>query len=164
MAMGGSGTSEATWLDIRQPPNDAVLQVMAHQQRLRKFLEALPTSINEMDSVQEWIVEGPPDTDFSRTRRKAGEVYVTYFRAAGPRQAGQVTLGHLPPGTFVVRWIDPSSGAKMEPESAIAGAENIQLSHPKFVDDLVLLVTANPPDLQKPEHIIADVKGITDDD
>jgi len=28
----------------------------------------------------------------------------------------------------------------------------------------VLLVTANPPDLQKPEHIIADVKGITDDD
>jgi hypothetical protein len=52
----------------------------------------------------------------------------------------------------------------MEPESAIAGAENIQLSHPKFVDDLVLLVTANPPDPHKPGHIIADVNGITDDD
>ena len=46
--LGGSGSSEATWLNFNTPPNQAVMNVMNDQIYLRNFIESLPVNINEM--------------------------------------------------------------------------------------------------------------------
>jgi len=138
---GGSGASEATALRIDRPPNEAILKVMSDHERLRTFINDLPVSINKMEAVKDWVVQGPPRTDFSRTRRKEGQVYVTYLRASGQRSVGRVVLSSLPRGRYRVDWIDPTSLQSISEILELSGGTNIGLDHPAFVDDLVLLVT-----------------------
>ncbi len=137
---GGTGSSEATWLDIMNPLNSAVLTVMDDQHRLRSLVEGLPTHINEMDTDTGFVSSGPGTY---RTRRKYGECYVIYF-LLDPGQstgAGTVTVS-LPTGDYQVQWYDPKTGSTVSQES-ISASGSTALSHPSFTEDIVLVITAD---------------------
>jgi len=135
---GGTGSSEATWLDIRDPLNQAVMDVMADHQRLRGFIEALPVSINEMDTDDSFVTSGPGS---HRTRRKHGVAYVTYFLLDPGQSAGsgQVRV-QLPEGTFETAWYDPKDGSLTSPVVVTTQGGEETLSRPAFHEDIVLRV------------------------
>ncbi len=91
---GGVGSSEATWLNIGNALNSAVYDVMGDQMRLRDFNEALPSDINDMVTDTSFVVSGPGTY---RTRREAGECYVTYY--LGSSAASNTTV-NLPAGDY----------------------------------------------------------------
>lgn len=135
---GGSGSSQATWLDLEQPMNQAVFDVMADQQRLRDFIEALPVNVNQMDTDDETIISGPGEF---RSRSKAGEVYVSYFllEPGQSSDSGQVQL-RLPAGAYTGRWYDPKTGNYSDTISLTADTAQQTLDHPDFAEDIVLLI------------------------
>jgi len=135
---GGSGSSESTWYEWNNPPNLAVRNVMSDQQRLRNFIEALPVNINEMDTDTSFVVSGPGSY---RTRRKAGDAYVTCFLLdpGQSRSPGNITV-NLPKGSYDVSWYDPKSGAIVKTVTANADGGTVTFSHPEFFEDIVLLV------------------------
>lgn len=140
---GGTGSTEATWLDISKPLDEAVLNVMADQQTLRRYIEALPVDINTMRSVGNWASGGPRGVDYSRTRVADGAVYVTYFAATGDTGAtmpGKLTIGALPEGQYRVSWLDPRTLEPVAPALEISGGEAQSLDHPGFERDLLLSI------------------------
>ncbi len=136
---GGCGSTEATWLNITEPLNEAVLNVMGDQMRLRNFLEILPPDINKMDTDTSFIEEGPGSF---RTRRKTGECYVTYFLVEPNTTVDEGTLRvDLPQGDYEYRWYDPKTGIFTRPERVSSQRLPFRIHHPGFTEDMVLLVT-----------------------
>ena len=135
---GGSGSSEATWIEFTDPPNQAVLNVMADQQRLRQFIERLPMNINEMDPNGSFVKSGPGSYS---TRSKSGEGYVTYFllNPGQTRQAGTVKVD-LPAGSYKVEWYDPKVGSVLSSTEITTSGGQVTLAYPEFTEDIVLQV------------------------
>ena len=138
---GGTGSSEATWLQIDTPLNSAVLNVMADHKRLRDFLDTISVHWNDMDTDTGFVTSGPGS---SRTRRKTGEAYVVYF--LGSSGGGSVSVS-LPPGTYEARWYHPSSGQWETLTAVTSTGGGTNISHPSFSEDLALriLSTSTPP-------------------
>jgi len=136
---GGTGSSEATWLEFTNTPNQAVLNVMQDHQGLRRFIESFPISINEMDTDDSFVISGQGEY---RTRSKDGVFYVTYFLLdpGQSRSAGTVRVG-LPAGSYDVNWCNPKDGSSIDPTSITSGGETITLAHPAFVEDIVLRIS-----------------------
>lgn len=135
-ATGGSGASEATWLSIQAPLDEAVRDVMADQARLRTFHEALPVSINQMRPLTDFVSDGPAG---HVTRAAPGAYYVTYF----PEPAAEPgTLAvRVPAGAWRVRWYDPAEGTYSEAVTVRADAPGaLRLDHPAWPVDRVLLL------------------------
>jgi hypothetical protein len=139
-ANGGSGSSEATWLDFSTPLNSAVIDVLSDQQRLRTFMEALPANCNEMKPHYAVVDDGPGKY---KTRGKANVVYVTYFLIDPDEKAarGAVTV-NLPQGEYAIVWYHPGTGNYSVPESVESDGKGLILNHPEFKEDLVLKITA----------------------
>lgn len=136
---GGSGSSEATWLSINKPLNQAALNVMGDQMRLRNFIEKLPVSINEMDTDTAFISKGPGSF---RTRGKNGECYVTYFLLDTETSVnGDTVMINTAAGQYEYKWYDPKTGIYTNPEITEIKAAPHSILHPDFTEDLVLLVT-----------------------
>ena len=135
---GGSGSSEATWYEFTVPPNQAVRDVMADQQRLRNFIEVLPVNINEMDTDSSFVTSGPGSY---RTRSKHGVAYVTYF-LLNPGQFGSAGTARvtLPEGSYDLIWYDPKDGFSTASTTVYSGGGTVTLSHPAFDEDVVLKV------------------------
>jgi hypothetical protein len=141
-ATGGSGTSEATWLDFKTPLNKAVLDVMADQQCLRKFIETLSVNINEMENDSTFVVSGPGRFE---TRSKKGVMYVSYF-LVGPKETipgGTVEI-NLPKGQYEILWYDPKSGSSTQKEHFVSIGEDIVVNHPEFREDIIMKVSKDP--------------------
>ncbi len=157
---GGSGTGQATWLDIETPLNSAVLDVMGDQQRLREFIDELPTNINEMETDTSFIISGPGE---NRTRAKPGETYVTYFlldpgESTGP---GNVNLS-LPSGDYEIRWYDPKTGAYVS-SATVSADGSTTIGHPAFTEDITLRVAAIPKERHR-VVVSTDIGGSDNDD
>ncbi len=140
-ATGGTGSSEATWLDIGRPLSEPVRAVMADQQRLREFIESLPTPINEMDPDAETITAGP---GAHYVRSKRGEAWVAYFLLEPNDAAAPGTIGiRLPEGAYVARWYEPASGRYGSPLRLMSEGRTLEIGHPRIEQDAVLLVLAD---------------------
>jgi hypothetical protein len=141
-AVGGSGSSEATWLDFERPLNKAVLDVMADQQRLRKFIETLSVNINEMENDRTFVVSGPGRFE---TRSKKGTLYVSYF-LVGPKETipGGTVEVNLPKGPYKILWYDPKNGHPTQTEYFVSTGEEIMVNHPEFKEDIVMKVSKDP--------------------
>lgn len=144
---GGSGSSEATWLENWGSLNQAVKDVMGDQQRLRNFIEDLPTHINQMDTDSSFVTSGPGTKS---TRRQSGEAYVTYF-LLNPNQsvsAGSVGV-NLPSGSYKATWYDPKDGSYTAGVT-IPGGSSTPISYPGFTEDIVLRVLKDDGGLPTP--------------
>jgi len=137
---GGSGASEATWLDLDKPINEAVANVMADHWRLRRFLDDLPISINETYADTSLI---RAEDVKSSARTDGRNVFIGYLRAGHKRKAagGQLAIA-LPEGFYATRWYEPTTGEYSDTFFVRGGA--ITLTYPDFFEDLVLLVTRIP--------------------
>lgn len=136
---GGCGSSEATWLNLKEPPNGAVLDVMGDQRQLRAVLEGLPISWNEMTPDNDLVADGP---DGLTVRGKRGEAYVGYL--LGPEDAGTLTL-RLDPGQYVLTWQSPSTGEPIVSTSIEAGDGPVAVEQPPVKEDLAFtLIRATP--------------------
>lgn len=136
---GGSGSSEATWLSINKPLNQAALNVMGDQMRLRNFIEKLPVSINEMNTDTVFIAKGPGSF---RTRGKKGECYVTYFLLDPETSvSGDTVMINAAAGQYEYKWYDPKTGIFTNSEKTEIKAAPHSILHPDFTEDIVLLLT-----------------------
>src|SRR3546814_18291863 len=72
---GGSGASEASWLDIEEM-NDDVRAGMEDHRRLRDFLEALPVPVLATNPGEWFVLDGPVSHP---PPGKPGVAYVTFF-------------------------------------------------------------------------------------
>ena len=136
---GGSGCSEATWLDLRHPLNEAVEVVMEDHRCLRVFIETLPVNINEMRTEPSFVKRGP---GLGTTRAKAGELYVTYFQLAPGflSPAGEACV--VPrPGDYEVLWVDPKTGVTTMSRPVRADGDTA-IAHEAIHEDTVLLLRA----------------------
>ena len=136
--IGGSGSSEATWLNFKMPLNQAVCEVMADQQRFRKFIETLSVNINEMENDHTFVVSGPGRFE---TRSQKGILYVSYF-LVGPGEKnpeGHLTI-NLPKGKYNILWFDPKNGKSIDSQLFLSKGEHEIIKHPVFVEDIVLKV------------------------
>ncbi len=131
---GGCGSSQATWLDIATPPNDAVLAVMGDQMRLRRMLGSLPVSINEMDPDSDTVIAGPAEGSL---RSKKGDAYIGYF--LGKTGPGRTSLG-LPAGEYLASWHDPAVDASPLVLPLSTDGSPVVLDHPAFDEDIVLRI------------------------
>jgi len=134
---GGSGSSEATWLDIGSKPNAAVLDVMEDQQRLRNFIEALPVNINSMSSSGS-VIRSASSRIYSRFI--PGQIYVAYIpeRTTENRQ-GDLEIG-IEQGSYRYHWYDPSNGAYSKEYILHTTGAVHRLASPDNVHDVVLVI------------------------
>ena len=138
---GGCGSSEATWLNFDMPLNQAVLNVMADQKRLRNFVETLPVNINEMISDNTFIISGPGSHE---TRSRIGNVYVTYFHLLpGQVFSKGIVEVRLLEGNYKTTWFNPKDGRFTVSEMATSNGQTMALDHPSFIEDIVLLAINN---------------------
>ncbi|MGB7931873.1 MAG: DUF5060 domain-containing protein, partial [Gammaproteobacteria bacterium] len=104
---GGSGSSEATWLDIRKPANAAVHDVMADHKRLRDFIDSLSVNINSMLTSSSIM---KTETGPVYTRMLPGHLYVGYL----PESPGEAETDSLAvtidPGVYRYTWYSPANG------------------------------------------------------
>jgi hypothetical protein len=138
-ASGGSGASEATWLDFSTPLNSAVIDVMSDQQRLRTFMESLPVNYNEMKPHPSFVDYGPGTY---KTRSKENYVYVTYFLLEPEQKASIGTVKvNLPVGEYVFVWYNPRTGQYSAPDVVESDGKGLILTHSEFKEDIVLKIT-----------------------
>jgi hypothetical protein len=136
--IGGTGSSEATWLNFKVPLNQAVLDVMADQKRFRKFIEALPVNINEMENDNTFVVSGPGRFE---TRSLKGIMYVSYFLVdPGEKNLKGNLKVNLPKGKYHILWFDPKNGKSIDSQSFLSRGKPEKLQHPEFVEDIVLKI------------------------
>jgi hypothetical protein len=135
---GGCGSSQATWLSIKEPLNEAVLDVMGDQMRLRNFIDKLPANINEMDTDTGFIEKGP---GVFRTRGKIGECFVTYFlpEPGNSIREGTIQIKNLE-GNYEYRWYNPKTSIFSDAMKIITEVKPISIPHPAFREDIVLVV------------------------
>jgi hypothetical protein len=137
--LGISGASEASWLDLTKPLNEAVLTVMHDHKRLHDFIDNLQTRLEEL-VYNPGFVEGA--TAHLGTRAKLGQTYVSYFLNGRDAETIQI---RLPPGQYRFYWIEPAeseatpaqSGSLTVPSALATGTA---LARPAFETDLVLLI------------------------
>ena len=139
--LGGSGSSEATWLNFNTPPNQAVMNVMNDQMYLRNFIESLPVNINEMIPDNSFVISGPGS---HKTRCKKGIVYVSYFHLPTNEtmQKGTVKV-NLPEGNYRIKWFNPRHGTYTPKKMVRSKRGAVSIEHPEFFEDIVLLVRKN---------------------
>ncbi|NOY80215.1 MAG: hypothetical protein GXP31_04330 [Kiritimatiellaeota bacterium] len=120
----------------------AVAAVTGDQQRLRAFIEALPTNINEMDTAPDFIRFGPGTF---RARGKRGTCYVACFLLEPGRKqpAGRVGAA-LPPGRWHADWLDPKTGVVVASAAVRSTAASAEIPHTGFAGDIVLRIVAAP--------------------
>lgn len=134
---GGSGSSEATWLDIYKPPSTAVLSVMRDHMHLSTLIDELRPILNEMYPLQNFINSGNANEKIST--RGSRPFYVTYFDAGYKKKMKIETIKINPlPEDYHVAWMDPSTGKILAEYKLARGSE--QLERPEYLQDIVLLL------------------------
>ncbi len=135
---GGSGSSEATWLNIENDLSVNVINVMSDHMYLSQLLQELSPELNRMNPVQNLIISHSHNPQIST--RGNTSVYLTYFDAGYDRKIGQgiIDLSSLKSG-YKAMWLDPSTG------KTVSVVNNTQDSHqkiirPMFFEDIVLLL------------------------
>jgi hypothetical protein len=136
--LGGSGSSEGTWLNFNTPLNEAVQNVMNDQMYLRNFIESLSVNINEMIPDNSFAISGPGSY---KTRCKKGIIYVSYFHLP-PNEVMQkgTVKAYLPEGNYGIKWFNPKHGTYTPKKMVRSKRGVVSIEHPEFLEDIVLLV------------------------
>ncbi len=135
---GGSGCSEATGLNFKTPPNQAMLNVMADQKHLRDFMERLPINISEMIPYDDFVISGPANVT---TRGKRGSVYISYFylTSENTKPRGPVKV-NLPKGLYRVNWYDPREGTFFLKGNITSTGAQVLIERPEFSEDIAMVI------------------------
>ena len=136
---GGSGSSEATWLNIKTPLNSAVRSVMEDHGKLRELVDGLGVQPHQMKIHSGWVSNGPGGVDYGRTRYVEGQVYVTYFSGRGSHGAGQLQVRNLPAGNYDATFLNPIN-LQVTMKHQLTGGPNLRFAHPAFNNDMVLRI------------------------
>jgi Domain of unknown function (DUF5060)/Cellulase (glycosyl hydrolase family 5) len=134
---GGSGSSEATWLDISKPADAAVQNVMADHRRLRDFIDSLSVNINRMLTSPAIL---NTETGPIHTRMLPGQLYVGYFPEP-PEETGadnvEVTIA---PGVYRYWWYNPANGKSSEVYEIDSSGDRADISRRSDGLDSVLVI------------------------
>ncbi len=135
---GGSGTSEATWLDIKNEYSPALHNVMQDHMYFYDFINGFYSEINKMDPLQSIISEEPGQAS---TRGLSGLRYVTYIDIGAHSSVGAGSLKiKLPKGKYKAAWYKPKDG-KFTPSFVINSNGNLtDIKYSGFSEDIALLV------------------------
>ena len=143
--LGGVGASQATWLDISQPLNEAAFNVMYDQKQHRKLVERFVKNINDTYHLAS-IVRSSSSWVGTRGSHTEG-IYLTYLLGKPEQTIESNTLLLQPPaGAYRLSWFDPISGTELKAATEIKIEDSIpaQIMHPTFREDLVLIINRLP--------------------
>ncbi len=134
--LGAFGTNEASWLDLRKPLNDAVLDVMHDQGQLHSIVDSLSTPVSQLVYDPGFVESG---SGLVGTRAKLGKTYVSYFLHA--REPELVRI-RLPVGQYKYQWLYPGEEDPLRNQTGGLSTteEVVDLPRPAFERDLVLIV------------------------
>ena len=134
---GGSGSSEATWLDIDKDFPINTLNAMKDHMHLSRLIEKLRPNLNKMKPIQNFITSD--NTKEKISTRGNIRFYVTYFDA-GYKQKMEPSTVKITGLTsnYTATWMSPSSG-KILSENTLPQGIN-QLNRPEYEQDIVLLL------------------------
>ena len=134
---GGSGSSEATWLDISHEPSSAVLDVMRDHMHLSQLIDQLRPELNTMMPVQNLITTDNSHAQVST--RGNPSAYVSYFDAGYKQdiKEGVLTINGLS-SDYDAIWMNPSTGKIISQTRLLHGST--KLAHPEYHQDVVLLL------------------------
>ena len=135
---GGSGSSEATWLNIENDFSVNVINVMSDHMHLSDLIQELLPELNMMKPVQGFITTNLPNETIST--RGNENVYVSYFDAGVDQKVDQGTI-NLPllKGSYKAIWLNPSTG-KILLEINNTQDNNQKVMRPSYTEDIVLLL------------------------
>ncbi len=134
---GGSGSSEATWLDISKNLSHNVLNVMHDHMHLSRLINKLGPAINKMTPIKNYI--SSKNANENITSRGNESFIVSYFDAGyGQRMKAEVIRIKTLVTDYSAFWIDPSSGEVLSEKQLRQGSG--ELERPEYTQDLVLLL------------------------
>ncbi|NOY83680.1 MAG: DUF5060 domain-containing protein [Nitrospirae bacterium] len=139
--LGGTGSSEATWLYIDAPYSAAARHVMRDHMYLASVIEKYALLLNQTVLIKGFVRNGPVK---AVTRGLAGQVYLTYFDAGYETDidAGEVVL-NLPDGRYTASWYDTKNGSSSNFDLEVT-AQGGSLQSPNFNEDIVLIIEKKP--------------------
>ncbi len=137
-ATGGSGTSEATWLNLDKPFNSAVYDVMYDHMVLAEFLHNLDVDFNTMKANKSMVIE-KPGTAYMRFIE--GELYVVYFlKEPDAESYVNHTKIKLRDGHYRFEWFSPVDNEVVVSGFVYVDNGLLSLKTPNFVEDIVLTI------------------------
>lgn len=107
---GASGSYEATWLNIQEPFNPAVNEVMRDHQYLAEFIENLNLDINARQVYPSLFVSNPLYQGYSLSLEDG--FYSSYLLSKDSQAISEwhLDLGEEMQGLYEYQWFDPSRG------------------------------------------------------
>ena len=110
---GASGAYEATWLNIQEPFNSAVNNVMRDHQHLAEYIEGLNLDINARQVYSSLFVSDPIYQSYSLSLENG--FYSSYLLSKDSRPITEwdLNLGEIH-GFYEYQWFDPSKGVYSE--------------------------------------------------
>ena len=138
---GGSGSSEATWLDINRQLSDNVLAVMKDHMHLSNIIQKFHTDLNTMYPLDNLFITTANKAQISS--RGNGNIIISYFDAGYKNKvkAGRLNLSDLTKN-YNVTWMNPSTGAILSRQKLLQN--KTQLVQPEYTQDLVLILQSLP--------------------
>lgn len=135
---GGSGSSEATWLDIGNVISKNATNVMTDHMHLSNIIDEIRTEINVMNPLREFITSDNSNEEISTRGNES--FYVSYFDAGYSQEIerGTVYLQNLK-GEYKAIWLNPATG-KAVLEIDNAQDSNQKIMRPSYSEDIVLLL------------------------
>ncbi|GEM_PF-2371399 len=139
--LGGTGSSEATWLYIDAPYSKEVRQVMRDHMHLASVVEKYADLLNQTVLIENFVTNEPAK---AVTRGLTGQLYLTYFDAGYEADiaASELVL-NIPEGDYSVSWYDTRLGTSSSHDLEVASSGAL-LQSPGFNEDIVLIVERRP--------------------
>ncbi len=134
---GGSGSSEATWLDIDKNLSANVLNVMNDHMQMSQLIEELGSNLNQMKPLHNFITSDNANEKISS--RGYESIYVAYFDAGYEQRMEPGTVKTTPlTADYDVIWVDPATGDILSEDKLLRGSN--KLKRPEYLQDIVLLL------------------------
>lgn len=135
---GGSGSSEATWLDIENSLTANALNVMRDHMHLSNLIQDIFPQLNQMMPIQNFIISLNDNEQIST--RGNNSIYVSYFDVGHNNKvaSGTVSLSALI-GGYKATWLNPSTGKVVSEVNNTLDSQQI-IMRPFYNEDIVLLL------------------------
>jgi len=136
---GGTGSSEATWLNIDKPFSTALINVMRDHMFLRETIDKYTYYINKTSFLTNFIRNS---TIKNFTRGVTNKLYFTYFEGGNKVEVHENYIGlNLSSGKYKVTWLNPKTG-KVTKSTVIDTYKDklTKIQQPNFIEDIVLIV------------------------
>ncbi|MEE9422707.1 MAG: DUF5060 domain-containing protein [Gammaproteobacteria bacterium] len=135
---GGSGISEATWLNIDNNISQAALNVMKDHSILITLIKDIQSELNMTNPIYDFITS--EDADIKISSRGNNSIIISYFDAGINAQisSNDISIKNIN-ASYNVQWLNPSTGNKTAIQLLEKG-NNIKLQRPEFREDIILLL------------------------